>query len=85
MSDEPQSFSDEVYDESRYTPEARKIIEEWAARNEPLINSRRLVMLRLSGDDPIVPVFNALVDVVEFLAERVRALEDFVTVDTSNE
>ena len=41
-------------------------------------------MFRLTGDDPIVPVFNALVDVVEFLAQRVRALEDFVTADSDD-
>lgn len=44
------SISDEVYDESRYTPEARKIIEEWAARTEPLLDSIREIGVIRPGD-----------------------------------
>ena len=44
------AISAEVYDESRYTPEVRKIIEEWAARTEPLLDSIREIGVIRPGD-----------------------------------
>ena len=44
---------------------------------------RKQVLLRLTGDDPIVPVVNRLVELVEILAERIDALADLLELDAA--